>query len=98
MKFRLSAAGSFYKSPDLERLQKLGFVMEPHESAYGTHWLDKDLALRPTVEINTLEELLAFIGEHGCVMVHDGQAIGGPNSICPPEDRQPWIHLQNDYD
>jgi hypothetical protein len=74
MRFSLSTAGYFYPSAsDRERLGKLGFKFQP--SDYKGYSLSDDDETQ-SIEISTLEELLAFIREHGdIIMTEDGIKI-----------------------
>jgi len=65
MKFKLSTSGTFYHKRDKEKLEKLGFSFKTTQEVYGsfTHaefYLNRMADPEPTIEINTLDELLSF--------------------------------------
>ena len=69
MIFKLETAGDFYPQKDRrEKLEKLGFKFVPD------NWkgFRKDESVVPTIEINTLDELLAFAREYNQIII-DGE-------------------------
>lgn len=69
MKFRLLASEAFYNDKEMEKMKKLGFTFEPYQRTTrgSSNYLDS--AQQRTIEINTLEELLAFQKEWGDIIV-----------------------------
>lgn len=66
MKFNLKTSGYFYHDPkERNKLEYLGFYFEKTE--YG-------FAIRgtPEIEINSLEELIAFSEKYGRIILDDG--------------------------
>lgn len=60
MKFNLSTSGWSYSEQDeISRLEKLGFTFGPR----------KYIAGEPTIEINTLDELMEFVKEYGQIVL-----------------------------
>lgn len=78
MKFKLSVSEHLYrtnrpaKEEERQRLTKLGFRFS-HRQSEG-YWLleDGDEAVPPTIEIENLEDLMAFVKEHGTIVMYDG--------------------------
>lgn len=64
MKFKLASAGAFYdvKGHCIKELRALGFTFD--KDGYKTS--------ESTVEINSLEELMAFVEEHGQIVLNTG--------------------------
>ncbi len=70
MRFRLRTAGRFYSDEEeRKRLSKLGFQFVP--LGQYTFLIEGT----GTVEINTLEELLAFLKEFGSIIVEDYDSL-----------------------
>lgn len=68
MKFNLSTTGYFYNNKEeIDSLKELGFSFEQHKQEYA-------ISGNPTIEINTLEELVEFSKKHGHIIL-DGNNI-----------------------
>jgi len=70
MKFTLSTAGNFYLEYKAKKLKGLGFKFKRMEGS-GDYMKDDN---NPTIEINTLEELMKFIDVYGSIVL-DKDAI-----------------------
>lgn len=79
MIFKLKTSGSFYPdSKDRERLRGLGFSFEIYTANHRgakPKWMMKNIDYdeylpEPEIEINSLEELLKFIEEHGEIILN----------------------------
>ena len=73
MKFKLTSAKSFYTEEQVEKLRPLGFQFKNM-----TRWKSKDyekVKEGDDIEINSMEELLKFIGEHGQVVVDQDSVL-----------------------
>ena len=73
MKFTLSTAGNFYSKDKAEKLKGLGFEFKISEVTfnYNKNYMKKDNI--PTIEINTLEELMKFIKVHGSIVLDEDE-------------------------
>jgi hypothetical protein len=69
MKFKLSTSGRFYHGDEYQKeLESLGFKFTPND--YKPFYkLDHE----PEIEINTLEELIAFRERFGELILTDGE-------------------------
>jgi len=82
MKFKLSKASYFSSDEDKEKYEKLGFQFQLSQEAWrlppeDRKWEPKDNADEPTIEINSLEELLTLAKQVGndLVISLDGPGI-----------------------
>lgn len=72
MKFRLITAGTYYSKKQAEGLMKLGFVFEPVNESQFKKLHNPSFRMVESnvfIEINTLEELLAFSDEWGSLII-----------------------------
>jgi GT2 family glycosyltransferase len=68
MKFMLATSGSFYnKEPYRKELEGLGFTFRKGE--FGWCINNKDTF----IELNSLDELMAFVGKWGEIVLFDGR-------------------------
>ena len=89
MKFQLSSTGNWYDDEGKKRLEKLGFQFEietdPSRHTFGKWYNisdedDNPDYVAPTIEFETLKELVAFQKEWGelilradsCIEIYDG--------------------------
>ena len=89
MKFRLSSTDDWYDDEGKNRLEKLGFQFEIETDSSRTtfgKWYkiskedDNPIYIEPTIELATIEELVAFQKELGdlilladsCIEIYDG--------------------------
>jgi len=75
MKFKLRQAAYWCDTETKNKLSKLGFrfMKETEENITYREWYcDNDID--PTIEINTIEELMQFIEEYGRIVI-DGDEI-----------------------
>ena len=77
MRFTVKTAGNHYDEEDAQKLQKLGFKFSPTENEYDKSYgaFTKDDNTHGTVEIGTLEELLAFISDYDLTYMLDARII-----------------------
>jgi hypothetical protein len=69
MKFTLSTAGLFYPGSERRgKLEEIGFKFKPYH--YKEFIITND---KPTIEINSLEELVAFADEWDEIIVRNGE-------------------------
>ena len=81
MEFRLTTTGTFYSKEASDELKELGFEFEIDKLslAVGRERMCKKDAFsecprtqkRPTVEINSVEELMAFVDKWGRLIIDD---------------------------
>ena len=65
MKFKLSTVETGYKERQKKEYEDLGFTFHKNESYFMIRG-------EPEIEINTLEELMNFIDEHGEIIIREG--------------------------
>jgi hypothetical protein len=85
MRFNLDTSGYGYREEkDKNRLEKLGFKFEKEEKPVLSWYKRGNQVLH--IDINSLEELLRFIEEHGSIVIQ------------PPEVTDEWyIEIYDDY-
>ena len=71
MKFKLTTSAYFYKDEDKAKLETLGFAFTPTKENYERVFGQWRRRGDSSIDINTLEELIAFIREWGCVVVDE---------------------------
>lgn len=69
MKFNLETSGDFYKAENIKDLEKLGFEFKEHDFKGGIPKYMKIHNEALTIEINSLDELLALTKEHGDIVI-----------------------------
>lgn len=76
MKLNLFTVGDFYDKEDKEKLEKLGFVFTKtpsHVISYFANGTDIEFtinkSMHPTIEINSIEELMELINNYGSVII-----------------------------
>lgn len=72
MRFKLDSSSGFYPkdSPDVTRLKALGFAFDEDESPILPDHIYR-LPGDYTVDIASLEELMAFVREHGRIVLFE---------------------------
>ena len=73
MKFNLTTAGHFYTSEDAKKLKEFGFKFD--DEGYDKRLCKRQIFSDVEVEINSLEELIAFSNKWGELIVSDGSII-----------------------
>jgi hypothetical protein len=67
MEFTLSTSGHFYSQADRRKeLEEIGFTFKPSD------YKDFTIEGSPTIEINSLEELIQFADKFGEIIVGNG--------------------------
>jgi hypothetical protein len=70
MKFKLSTSGRFYDDNEHKKnLEGLGFTFTPNDFPRPFYISDR----APDIEINTLEELMAFSQKFGELVISEGE-------------------------
>jgi len=73
MTFALTTSGYFYTKDQADALSELGFKFTPYPEHYkGRDMMRKDGPDEVTIEIKTLEELMAFTQKWGECVVGNG--------------------------
>jgi len=68
MEFTLSTTGFFYPNEeDRKKYEELGFKFEPSD-----YLKFKKSNVNPSVDFNSLEELIAFVNKFGDIIVSEG--------------------------
>jgi hypothetical protein len=68
MEFTLSTAGYFYPNEDdRKKYEELGFKFEPSD-----YLKFRKLDINPSIDFNSLEELIAFANKFGDIIVSEG--------------------------
>jgi len=73
MKFRLTTTGNLYWAEEAKKLEKLGFEFREGESAWEGKIVFYKKESNLTVEINNLDELLAFQKEWGDLILSENK-------------------------
>ena len=67
MKFILDTSGHFYSEAEADYLSQLGFTFQPCVDTYYGEFSKSDKKV--DIEINTLEELMTFVGKYGRIVL-----------------------------
>lgn len=73
MKFDLSTAGNFYTVEDAEKLKALEFQFD--NQGYDKRLCKRILPSDVKIDINSLEELIAFSNKWGELIISDGNIM-----------------------
>lgn len=96
MRFKLRTVADYYNELDRERMVRLGFTMTTNGDArYGMH----DALVKsgdPEIDVDSIEELMEFVLEHGDVIVSADRSLNHPYG--PVEPPTPSITIYDDYD
>ena len=85
MKFIIHSRGNYdYREDSKSRLEELGFTFRPVDKIRGSnsYWFTKVFEPLEPIEINSIEELIAFTDKYGDCIISDGViVINDPDNI-----------------